>query len=251
MSRFYGNIEPGIRLITVEPSCFGFGLFHNRGKQRVIPWEVRGIMTQKQKSAVVGMVLGDAYLQKTGSQNARLRLEHSIRQKEYLEWKVSLLKNYFQDKLHLIERFHKKWSKTYKYVRIQSTSSSDLGKIQRLFYRDSIKVVPKEITTLLKQPLALAIWFMDDGYYYPRDKISYIYISNFSQESIDNLLLSLKENFNLSPILKMKKKGLVLIFSVIESAKLMQLIKKFVVPSMSYKIPLDPVSTDRNHIQIL
>lgn len=203
-------------------------------------------MTQKQKSIVIGMVLGDAYLQKTGKANARLRLEHSIGQKEYLEWKVDLLKNYFQSKIQLLERFNARWNKTYHYVRIQSNSSPEFGKIQRLFYKDSEKVIPKEIAKLLKHPLTLAVWFMDDGYYYPRDKMSYIYISNFSQESISNLLTSLKENFGLSPILKIKKKGLVLIFSVIQTAKLMKIIKKFIIPSMSYKIPLDPVSTDRN-----
>ena len=51
-------------------------------------------MKQRQEDLVIGMILGDAYLQKTGKQNARLRLEHSIMQKAYLEWKISQLENY-------------------------------------------------------------------------------------------------------------------------------------------------------------
>jgi len=246
-------------------------------------------MTQKQKNLLIGMILGDAYLQKTGKQNARIRLEHSIKQREYLDWKVSLLKNYFQSKIQILERANAFWNKEYQYARIQSTSSPEFGKLQRFFYkqvkkttesdsvdeltheperanysqanllvkledttalavelhRESMKIIPEKINIIFISNLSLAVWFMDDGYYYPRDKMSYIYIPNYDEQSIKNLLFSLKENFNLLPLLKRKKKGLVLVFSVNETRKLMALIKKFIIPSMQYKIPLDPVSTER------
>lgn len=203
-------------------------------------------MTQTQKNVLIGMILGDAYLQKTGKLNARLRLEQSSKQKEYLEWKVSLLKNYFQSKMQVLKRTNPVWNKTYEYVRLQSTSSSELGKLQRIFYKDSVKIIPITINTLLKHPLSLAIWFMDDGYYYFRDRMAYLYIPNFDEESIQNLLLACKSNFALLPVCKQKKKGRVLIFNVSETQKLMKLITPFIIPSMRYKISLDPVSTERN-----
>lgn len=203
-------------------------------------------MKQKQKNAVIGMILGDAYLQKTGAHNARLRLEHSLKQKTYLEEKVAMLKDYFPGKIQALERFHQKWGKSYQYVRIQSHSSPEFGKIYRLFYKNSQKGIPNTITKLLHEPITLAIWFMDDGYYYPRDKMSYIYIPKYDDDSIRNLLFALKENFDLSPIIKSKKHGQVLVFSVSETAKLMRIINKHIIPSMRYKTPLDPVSTDRN-----
>lgn len=202
-------------------------------------------MTQKQKNLLIGMILGDAYLQKTGKQNARIRLEHSIKQREYLNWKVSLLKNYFQSNTQILKRTNAFWNKEYQYARIQSTSSPEFGKLQRFFYRESIKIIPEKINIIFISNLSLAVWFMDDGYYYSRDKMSYIYIPSYDEQSIKNLLFSLKENFNLLPLLKRKKKGLVLVFSVKETRKLMDLIKKFIIPSMQYKIPLDPVSTER------
>ena len=205
-------------------------------------------MTQKQKDVVIGMILGDAYLQKTGKQNARLRLEHGSSQEEYLLWKVSLLKNYFQSKIQFLQRTNPVWKRTYRYVRIQSTSSPEFGKLQRSFYKGSQKVIPETITRLFRNPLSLAIWFMDDGYYYPRDKMSYLYIPSFDKESMRYLLEVLKNNFNLLPTLKIKKKGFVLLFTVSETQKLMTLIKKFIIPSMRYKIPLDPVSTERNPV---
>ena len=202
-------------------------------------------MTHTQKDVVIGMILGDAYLQKTGKQNARLRLEHSINQRAYLDWKVTILHNYFQSKVQTLTRVNTIWNKTYQYVRIQSMSSSDLGELQRAFYKASGKVVPENIALYLRSPLSLAVWFMDDGYYYPRDRMAYIYIPNLDEESRERLLLALKTNFSLEPVLKQKKKGLVLIFNVSETQKLMKLIKKYILPSMRYKIPLDPVSTDR------
>lgn len=206
-------------------------------------------MTKKQKDVLIGMILGDAYLQKTGKQNARLRLEHGISQEEYLKWKVNILKNYFQSKIQFLERTNPIWKRTYNYVRIQSESSPEFGKLQRLFYKESKKVIPETIISLFKSPLSLAIWFMDDGYYYQRDKISYIYIPNFDEESIKFLLNGLKVNFNLLPKLKYKKNGLVLIFNVSETQKLVDLIKQFIIPSMRYKIPFDPVSTEQKSPQ--
>jgi len=180
-------------------------------------------MTRKQKDIVIGMILGDAYLQKTGKQNARLRLEQGISQKNYLEWKVGQLQNYFQSNIKILERKNPIWKKTYKYVRIQSLSSLDFGKLQNIFYNNSQKIIPKTITTIFKNPLSLAVWFMDDGYYYHRDKIAYLYIPDFDKESKRYLLEMFKNNFNLLPIIKKKKKGTVLIFSVIETQKLISL----------------------------
>lgn len=202
-------------------------------------------MTQKQKDVVIGMILGDAYLQKTGKQNARLRLEQGISQRDYLEWKVVQLQNYFQSKIQVLKRENPIWRKTYQYVRIQSTTSPEFGKLRNIFYSKSQKIIPKTIEMFFKNPLSLAIWFMDDGYYYHRDKIAYLYIPNFDKESIKYLLEMLKNNFNLLPVLKQKKRGSVLIFSVIETQKLISLIGKYIISSMRYKLPPDPVSTDR------
>lgn len=205
-------------------------------------------MTQKQRDIVFGMILGDAYLQKTGKQNARLRLEQSIAQKEYLEWKVTQLQNYFQSKVQILIRKNPVWGKTYTYVRIQSTASPEFGKLRNLFYKESQKIIPETVMKSFKRPLSLAIWYMDDGYYYHRDNMAYLYIPNFDSKSEYNLLEMLQKNFDLLPVVKQKKKGRVLIFSVKETQKMINIIKNYIIPSMRYKLPLDPVSTDRNPI---
>lgn len=202
-------------------------------------------MDKIQKAVMIGSILGDGFLQKTGKKNARLRLEHSLKQKDYLLWKSQILSNFFQKKPDILERTNPKFGKTYQYIRNQSYSGLELGKFHKLFYVDSKKVIPNKISKFLNDPLSLAVWFMDDGYYYPRDKIAYIYMPKYNQESINNLLNALNLNYGLTPELKIKKRGeYVLIFTVKDTAKLMQIIRPYIIEPMSYKLPFDPVSTE-------
>ena len=60
-------------------------------------------LTKKQNAAIVGMILGDGYLQSTGKNNARLRLEQKLDHADYLVWKISLLPKLFQGKLEFLE----------------------------------------------------------------------------------------------------------------------------------------------------
>src|SRR3989344_4674667 len=53
-----------------------------------------GSLTQLQKSFIVGTLLGDGYIRQVkGRKNAFLEVNHSITQKEYVEWKYQILKN--------------------------------------------------------------------------------------------------------------------------------------------------------------
>ena len=63
-------------------------------------------LTKRQKQIIFGLLLGDAYLQKTGKKNARLRLEHSEKQIAYINWKYEKLSNIFQHKPKKISRKH-------------------------------------------------------------------------------------------------------------------------------------------------
>jgi hypothetical protein len=202
-------------------------------------------MNKRKQAILVGMILGDAYLQKTGKRNARIRLEHSEKQKDYLLWKGSQFPEFFQGKPRRIERFNPVYKKKYVYFRWQSNASPQIGKFRQIFYQKGKKIIPEELPKFLKDPLSLAIWFMDDGYFYRRDKIAYLYLPKYSQEEVGRLLATLKSNFSLEAKVKSKKRGnLVLIFSVQKTKKLISLIKPFIIPSMKYKISSsDPLST--------
>lgn len=204
-------------------------------------------MNKRQKAILLGMILGDGYLQKTGKKNARVRLEHSIKQEEYLVWKGSQFPDFFQGKPKKLTRFNPVYKKIYTYYRWQSNASPEIGIFRQKFYDDNRnrKIIPRELPELFVNSLSLAVWFMDDGYFYQRDKIAYIYIPKYTSEEIGILRRTLRNNFFLVPKIKIKKEGNpVFIFSVSETQKLISLIKPFIIPSMEYKISsFDPLST--------
>lgn len=201
-------------------------------------------MNSKQKAILVGMVLGDSYLQKTGEQNARIRLEQSFKQRDYLQWKAQWFPEFFQGKPTKLSRYNPVYKKTYEYIRWQSSASPEIGRYRKIFYQDGKKNIPEQLASLLVHPISLAVWFMDDGYLYHRDKVAYIYISKLTNKEMDVLLGTLKQNFGLTPVIKLKKRGnKVLVFSVQETKKLLALVAPYVIPSMQYKL-FNPVSTE-------
>jgi hypothetical protein len=119
------------------------------------------MVSKRQREILIGTILGDGYLQKTGKRNARLKLEHSEKQKDYIFWKYEELKNLMQDRPKRIERFNPKWGKTYVYYRCQTHSMPLLGRYKRYFYDEGgKKKVPENIEKLLRSPLSLAVWYM-------------------------------------------------------------------------------------------
>ena len=205
-------------------------------------------MNKQQKDVLLGMILGDAFLQKTGERNARIRLEHSEKQLDYLKWKADFFPEFFQGAPKHLVRFNPHYGKTYKYVRWQSNASPQIGKWQKIFYREGKKIIPSELPLIFKSAFSLAVWFMDDGYFYERDRDAFIYLFKCGQREESLLLETFEANFGLRPKLKRKKgENAVLVFSVSETKKLHDLISPFIAPSMRYKIGerlLDPVSTE-------
>lgn len=194
-------------------------------------------LNKEQEAAIVGMILGDGYLQRTGKNNARLRLEHRADHKDYLIWKTKLLSALFQGRPTFLEREHPLTKRTYKYVRQQSNSSPLLGKFRKIFYPDGKKRIPETLRKFLRSDIALAIWYFDDGYYYPRDKCAYIYLGRVSLKEAETASVAIREKFLIeNRILDKKQKGFVLYFPRTELIKLKNLVEKYVVPVMAYKI---------------
>ena len=192
-------------------------------------------LTKRQTEVLVGTVLGDGFLQKTGPKNARLRLEHSDKQKDYLLWKGAQMSRLFQGKPSYLSRVHPKSGETYSYARWQSNASPELGVWQRYFYPDGKKTIPADIGKYLS-PLALTVWYMDDGYF-SEDKSSFIYLGKVSKLEAEILRDAIAKNFVISAkVYDKKNKGFALYFPVEETRKLHTLLKSFIHLSMSYKI---------------
>ena len=208
------------------------------GSQQVVRYSYSVKINKEQESALVGMVLGDAYLQKTGEKNARLRLEHRADHAEYLVWKTRLLPHLFQGKPTSIQRIHPNTQRVYSYVRQQSNASPYLGKIRMLFYPDGKKKIPSTLNRWLKSDIGFAVWFYDDGYYYVRDRSLYLYLGTVTRHEAEVAQATLRKNFNLqSTIADKRKKGFALYFPVSERESIAKILLKYRVPVMAYKIP--------------
>ena len=195
-------------------------------------------LTRKQEAILVGSVLGDAFLQKTGARNARLRFEHGAKQKEYLLWKVKTLTRLFQGGPTHLSRVHPKTKATYEYWRAQSNATPELGKLRAVFYPEGKKRIPVDIAKFLKEPLALAVWYMDDGYYYPKDKNSFLYLGRVSSAEAEYAREALAKNFGLAPhVYDKKQKGFTLYFGVAEAKKLHKVVRQhMLLPLFAYKL---------------
>ena len=196
-------------------------------------------LTQTQEAILLGTILGDGYLQKTGAKNARLRLEHGEAQKEYLLWKGQKLSRMFLGKPVYLERKHPKTNHVYKYWRWQSNSTPILGKWHSLFYQSGKKYLPEKLVEILCQPLALAVWYMDDGCFYHNNynRYSMIYLGRVSFEEAKNAEEAISRNFKIHPkIYDKKNKGYALFFSVEETRKLHDLIRPYVLSLFNYKL---------------
>jgi LAGLIDADG DNA endonuclease family len=185
-----------MRLITVEPPEFlGW---------EVIPWEVEGSdpsigLTARARSVLVGTLLGDGRLQPTGRCRARLRLEHSLDQVDYLLWKADQLSGIAAGRMTCLDRVHPHTRAVYRYVRHQSFASAIYGKMWKIFYPYGKKRIPDVLSKLLTQPLALAVWYMDDGYYFPRERECYLYLGLVSTEEAQTAQAAVADNFALCP----------------------------------------------------
>ena len=184
--------------------------------------------TKKQRLIIIGTLLGDGYLQKVGTYNCRLRIEHSCKQKEYIYWKYNSLQNIF----HHEPKFYKHRN-TY---RLQSVSSKMLGYIKNKFYDQNIKKLPNNLS-FLKEPIVLAIWYMDDGYYNERARYIEIYIpSSFGSDT--RLLHKIKEFTNIEDwkIRNLSKHSKLILYKKENLIKFCNLIKKYIVYCMNYKL---------------
>jgi len=194
-------------------------------------------LSKEQKNILVGIILGDGYVQATGKRNARLRLEHGADQKDYLIWKMSQFPVLFQGKPIYMERLHPLSGKTYAYWRMQSNSTPELGKWRKVFYLDGKKKIPESLPSILNHPQGLAVWYMDDGYYDPRDHGSFLYLGRVTRHEAELATETIKSNFAISPrVYDKKAKGFALYFPVAETKKLHGLIEKYIVPSLRYKL---------------
>ncbi len=172
---------------------------------------------------VIGSILGDGYLDTT-TRGYALRIHHGIAQKEYVDFKYSLISSFVNSK-------PKRSGNAYYF---RTVSHPLFSQLRDIFYSDRKKVIPKIFLRKNFDPFALAIWIMDDG---AADK---------NQLRINTQSFSLKENLWLSKFLQTKfgikstinvDKGKYRLRIAGSSMNLLKkLVNPYIISSMFYKL---------------
>ena len=185
-----------------------------------------GSLTQFQKSVIIGSILGDGYLRIVrGRTNAFLEINHSFNQKEYVDWKYSVLKNISRSRPH--ERFGNGDRVAYRFFTKQHP---EITKLYRKFYINGRKVVPR----IQIDAIILAVWYMDDG---SKCRASDIYLNSqqFDRQSQENLIDALYI-LGLEVHLNKDKQYERIRFLKKSIPKLKKFISPYIFSSMRYKI---------------
>lgn len=187
-----------------------------------------GSLTQEQKSIIIGTLLGDGYLRIIpGRKNAFLEVNHAFAQKEYVDWKYRKLND-------IVKSPPKKRRNNGKRIayRFFTRQHPELANFYTEFYLNKRKIIPN----LKLDPLIIAVWFMDDGS--KTYKTYYLNTQQFDFNSQKKLMKMLNEQFKISSSLNRDKKYYRIRIKQESVNKFRQLIFKYIIPTMEYKLGL-------------
>lgn len=191
-------------------------------------------------SLIAGALLGASHLEKR-KRGTRVIFEQSNKNVEYLRWFHSFLsqRGYCNPKLPPIQkRISKKNVVTFQY-RVNSFTFNSFNWLHEMFYKFEngkyVKIVPVNLSFFLT-PLALAIWFMDDGSKF--NNTVKIAPNSFKHEEILFLCSILKEKFGIIASVQSGgiNKGYILYVSTKSIALFSKIVKPHMLRSMYYKL---------------
>jgi hypothetical protein len=187
-----------------------------------------GSLTQLQRSLIIGSVLGDGYIRiMPGRKDAFLEVNHSLKAKDYVDWKYFVLKNICNSEPK--ERETNEGRIAYRFFTKQD---EEITEIYNLFYQDGKKIIPTELEM---NPIVLAVWLMDDGS--KSNGGIYLNTQQFSMLDQRRLLHKLRE-IGLRARLNRDKKYYRIRFLKESIPKLIEIVQPYIIPSMRYKIEL-------------
>ncbi|MBI2035775.1 MAG: hypothetical protein HYT12_03815 [Candidatus Liptonbacteria bacterium] len=154
----------------------------------------------------------------------------------YLLWKYQILRSLVFTEPKISYRYRESRKRYPKSWWFRTVRHPTITTFHKRFYRDGLKIVPKDIGKDL-DALALAVWIMDDGSL-SKNKID-ISTYSFTEKEVQLLQRVFKENFGLiANYYRDRNKGYRMYFKISETKKLISLIKPYIVDCLKYKINL-------------
>lgn len=160
------------------------------------------------RSVLVGTLLGDASISKSGRAKYTYRFKQGLPNIKYLTYMYLILKPWLTTGSPSLDKsFDTRTNTTHIGILLLVSTSFyytlEINMLNSIFYKEinnkRTKVVPLNISSLLT-PLALAHWIMDDGHYYNGG--IYLNTQSFNMEGLQLLLDALQSNFGITAKLK-------------------------------------------------
>jgi recombination protein RecA len=198
-------------------------------------------LSEQQWQVVLGGLMGDAHLapNRRGRHGVRFRMGHGAKQVDYLDWKGSLLGNVPQTRT-----INAKGA-----AFIELTPLPELGELREVMYwGDGKKHLTEDVVKSLT-PLALAVWYMDDGHLALRSKGLQeptvggsgrieICVEAMSEGSRARLVSYLRDTHEVESHVSLRgtRQKAVLQMTTAGSARFQEIVAPFIHPSMDDKL---------------
>jgi len=203
-------------------------------------------LTKTQKEIIVGTLLGDGHLETSNhGRTYRLKIEHSIKQKEYTDWIFNQFKLWINKKPRTWKRYSQLPNGSMLVSQKYGFSTYSHGAFrffgQQFYPKNGRKIIPKVIEKLLT-PLSIAIWYLDDGSFKSeRHKTFIIHTHGYKKNDLKKVQKALKR-YEINTKLHMQKRRSGIywrIYILSESApRFRKIVEPIVnqIPSMKYKL---------------
>lgn len=207
-------------------------------------------MNKAFKDMLIGVLLGDAHIGRTGLDKAYITFEQSKKKLEYISYLHSLTRESGSRKLEIDElktytRTDARYSdRINQSLYFRTNSLEDLKPFADMFLNnEGGKIIPTNIADHLT-PRSLAFWIMDDGQQVKRGGVT-LCTDSFNSSEVNILREALSDRFNISSSIHNKKGKNDSIYERIYINKeslddLKPLLKEHMHDSMLYKINETP-----------
>lgn len=192
-------------------------------------------LNDAQRSIIVGMLLGDGHLEtQNGRKTFRLKVEHTASQQFYVDWLYEQLQDWVLTPTATKQKNIN--GKTTEHFCFQTLSVVQFRFYGLQFYDDQgKKKVPKLIRRLLT-PLALAVWFMDDGSAKSKHHRALILNTHcFSRREINILQTALHQRYQIESSIRTQKDGLQILITGDNARRFIEVISPYMLPDFRYK----------------
>lgn len=191
--------------------------------------------SSRHEAILIGSLLGDANMHSKGNHH-RVLFKHGQSQKVLIYWKRQEFDSITGMQVNHFRQVVK--GQEYGFCQFATLTHPEFSRFYKLFYVRRHKIVPNNISSLLKDPLSLAVWIMDDG---ARDNVGLtLQTHSFSTRGVERLRRALKLNFNLYTNSRKNRGSFIIYFPKSEIPRLWNLVGNYMLPEYRYKFPLTP-----------